>query len=196
VFAVDNTASIPSGLTLDETGISLHTDRVALYNQVNGFQYAMVSNVSDTCESVGLPSTCKDYYDSSTNTFYKFYYPNDETTQYLYETYPSHISPIEGVTNEHFIVWMKVPMMPTFRKLYGKIYSNFNVGDQLVINITANYQVEQFDGEKVLLLSTLGGYGGKNDFIGQAYYTIGSFTLICGIFLFIKEKWGWKIKLM
>lgn len=29
-----------------------------------------------------------------------FYYPDEEHVQYLYETYPEVISPIEGVTNQ------------------------------------------------------------------------------------------------
>lgn len=182
-------------LELDETGISLHSDRVSLYSQVNGFKSAVVNNtVNSTCEYYDLPADCKDYYDSTSGVDYKFYYPNDDSTQYLYEQYPSHISPIDGVTNEHFIVWMKTPSMPTFRKLYGKIHSDFKSGDQLVINITANYVTEEFDGKKVLLISTLGGYGGKNTFSGQAYLTIGSFALICGVFLSIKEKFNLRIR--
>ncbi|MCQ8811755.1 CDC50/LEM3 family protein, partial [Escherichia coli] len=65
-------------------------------------------------------------------------------------------------------------MFPTFRKLYGKIDSSFQSGDRLVINVEANFEVDSFDGEKSLLISTLGDLGGKNVFIGQAYIAIGS----------------------
>jgi hypothetical protein len=195
-FSIDTTASTVPNLFLDETGISLSTDRNALYGQVHGFLSAIVnSTVNNTCEYYNLPSSCQDYYDASTNIHYKFFYPNEDTTQYLYEQYPNHISPIEGVTNEHFIVWMKTPMLQTFRKLYGKINSNFNAGDKLVMNIVANYETESFDGEKVLLISTLGGYGGKNSFSGTAYLTIGSFALICGVILTFNEYFGYQLKL-
>lgn len=194
IFNIDETQTTVKNITLDETGISLHTDRVTVYNQVGGFEQAVVANSTVSCEAVGLPSDCKYYYDTSTDTHYRFYYPNDDTTQYLYETYPTHISPITGVMDEHFIVWMKVPLMPTFRKLYGKIHTNFNTGDQLVVNVTANYVVEAFDGKKSLIISTLGNYGGKNIFSGTAYYTVGSIALIFGVCLFIKEKFQLKLK--
>lgn len=93
------------------------------------------------------------------------------------------------------MVWMKTPMMPTFRKLYGKIHSNFHNGDQIVFNITANYEVEEFDGEKVLVISTLGSLGGKNSYCSTAYYTIGSFALIFGVLLLVNEKFGIRFKM-
>jgi hypothetical protein len=36
-----------------------------------------------------------------------YWYPSDDTIQYLYESYPDNISPIQGVENEHFMVWMR-----------------------------------------------------------------------------------------
>ncbi len=174
---------------LDENGIALSSDKESLYKQVSGFKSAKVSSISATCDSVGLPSTCQTYTDPNTQQIYKYYYPNDETTQYLYETYPDQISPIDGVTNEHFMVWMKPSILPTFRKLYGSINGTFNSGDKLVINIVANYEVGSFDAKKSLVISTLGSFGGKNIFPGQAYLTVGIFALIFGLVLFVKEKW-------
>lgn len=119
---------------------------------------------------------------------YLYYYPEDDTTQYLYETYPDQISPITGVTDEHFINWMRVEILPTFRKLYGVIHANFKKGDKLAIDITNNFEVESYSAEKALVLSTIGNFGGKNTFTGTAYITVGSFSLILGVFLFVKAK--------
>jgi hypothetical protein len=189
VIALDSYHSSPANLYLDEKGISLHTDRTDLYKQVDAFDYRNITaNTSLTCVDVGLDPSCKSYYDASTNTYYLYYYPDDSTTQYLHETYPDLISPIEGVTNEHFIVWMKTPLMPSFRKLYGKIHTDFNAGDTLIFNVTANYVTETFDATKKLVLSNLGDLGGRNDFPGVAYKTIGSMALIFGVFLIVKEK--------
>ena len=58
-------------------------------------------------------------------------------TQYLYETYPDVVSPIEGVLNEHFIVWMRTAGLPRFRKLYGKIEEQIEP-QTLTFNITAS----------------------------------------------------------
>ncbi len=146
-----------------------------------------MTNANVTCSEAGLPTGCRSYYDIASDTDYLFYYPNDDTTQYLYETYPNLISPLEGVMNEHFIVWMRTAMLPTFRKLYGVINSSFSKGDKIVINITANYEVDSFDGSKGLLLGTVGSYGGKNIFPGQLYLTVGSVCLGAGIVLLGKE---------
>jgi hypothetical protein len=111
---------------------------------------------------------------------YKFYYPNDDTVQYLYESYPQQISPIDGVMNEHFIVWMRTAGLPTFRKLYGKVNGKFNVGDKIVFQVMANYEVQSFEGSKGLILSTVGHLGGKNVNIGIAYTVVGSIALFVG----------------
>jgi len=105
---------------MDETGISVKSDREDVFHQVHGFAYKAVSDTSVSCDSVGLSDGCKAYTDSKTGQGYLYYYPDDDTVQYLHESYPDQISPIVGVTDEHFIVWMKTSSLPTFRKLYGK----------------------------------------------------------------------------
>ena len=36
-----------------------------------------------------------------------YYYERPEQYQYLYETYPDHISPLVGIEDEHFMVWIR-----------------------------------------------------------------------------------------
>eukprot|EP01039_Chlorochromonas_danica_P000641 gene641-696_t len=187
VFAVDAASSLPANLTLDETDIALPSDKKTLFNQVDGFESVAVANSSVTCAQVDLPDSCKSYYDAKANQYYLFYYPDDDTTQYLYETYPQHISPLEGVTNEHFIVWMRTAMMPTFRKLYGVLHQDFYEGDRIVINITANYEVGSYDATKSLLISNLGQLGGKNIVPGQVFFIVGLISLCSGVALALRE---------
>eukprot|EP00601_Ochromonadales_sp_CCMP2298_P033850 CAMPEP_0173363024 /NCGR_PEP_ID=MMETSP1144-20121109/22151_1 /TAXON_ID=483371 /ORGANISM="non described non described, Strain CCMP2298" /LENGTH=342 /DNA_ID=CAMNT_0014312919 /DNA_START=48 /DNA_END=1073 /DNA_ORIENTATION=+ len=181
-FTLDTNASTPADtFSLDEKGISLYSDRDALYNQVDGFKYTVVTNTSLlSCAEAGLHEGCREYTDSG-GTSYLYYYPDDDTVQYLHESYPDQISPIDGVTDEHFIVWMRVAMMPTFRKLYGKIDHSFDAGDVLVFNVTANYEVDSYDATKTLVLSELGSYGGKNSFLGEAYTTVGVLFLLLSV---------------
>jgi len=183
IFVLDSDASVPANLALEETGISVKSDREDIFKQVDGFAYVAVADTSVSCASVGLSTGCKAYTDAKTGQGYLFYYPNDDTVQYLYESYPAQISPIDGVTDEHFIVWMKTSSLPTFRKLYGRIEGDLHAGDRLVFNVTANFEVDSFDATKTLLISNLGAMGGRNTFLGVAFTTIGSLCMVFGVVL-------------
>ena len=65
-----------------------------------------------------------------------------------------------GVENEHFINWMRTAGLPNFRKLYGKIDSDFAQGDVLSFNLTLNFEVASYSGSKSLIVTTLG-YNGR-----------------------------------
>lgn len=139
------------------------------------------------CSLASLPSDCKYYHDEKLDKHYLYYYPNEDTTQYLYETYPNNISPILGVTDNHFKVWMKSAALPKFRKLYAKIDHDFKKNDILSIDITANYEVESFSGSKTLILTTLNSFGGKNPYLGIAFIIVGVVTFIFGLLFSLKQ---------
>ncbi len=124
IISLNTLDSIPSNaFTLDSSDISWPSDKEK-FKQPSGFASVKVSNSGVTCAEAGLPSSCSSYYDSSENQSYLYIYPDDTTTQYLYETYPDQISPIKGVTDDHFKVWMRAAALPAFRKLYGIIHSD------------------------------------------------------------------------
>jgi hypothetical protein len=130
---------------MSESGISWPNDKKFKFNQVDGFVYGEKKKETDTCEQVlgAQYLDCKSYSTGYTdkpgypvltnvkhNTTYLYWYPNDIKTQYLYESYPSIINPIEGLKNEHFINWMRTAALPDFRKLYGRIDSKVSKGDR------------------------------------------------------------------
>lgn len=162
---------------MDETDISWESDREKKFLQVDGFQAVVKSG---SCEIDWLEYTDADA------VVWCFFYPEQEKYQYLYETYPQ-ISPLKGVTDEHFIVWMRTAGLPNFRKLYGKIDSDLKSGDVLSFDITQNFDVSGFDGTKSIVISTVGKFGGKNPFLGVAYIVVGSISLFFGCVFLAKH---------
>jgi LEM3 (ligand-effect modulator 3) family / CDC50 family len=175
-------------LVMREDGIAWQSDVDFAFAQPEGFEYsnctvcdASCCNATDSCID-GLP-----YKDPATGMCYRYYYPLDDTTQYLYETYPNVISPIEGVTNEHFIVWMRIATQPNFRKLYGWIDQPILKGEELTFSVASNFVVTRFKGSKALVVSTTSIFGGRNPYLGPVFIWVGVFCLVAGTFFTLKH---------
>lgn len=177
-----------NALTLIEEGIAWQSDLEYKFNQPDSFESKKCDSCDDSeCECTG-DWTCKEkYLDPQTNECYLYSYADEDTTQYLYETYPDIISPLEGVTNEHFVVWMRVAAKSKFRKLYGFFDKPIKAGTTITFNVQANWDVKSFKGTKSLLLTTTSIFGGKNPHFGNALIGVGGFCLAAGLFFAIKH---------
>ncbi|EPS74208.1 hypothetical protein M569_00549, partial [Genlisea aurea] len=82
---------------------------------------------------------------------------------------------------EDLIVWMRTAALPTFRKLYGKIEVDLEAGDVIGVSIQNRYNTYSFEGKKKLVLSTANWLGGKNDFMGIAYVSVGGLCFFLAI---------------
>ncbi|XP_036591723.1 cell cycle control protein 50B [Trichosurus vulpecula] len=94
-----------------------------------------------------------------------------------------------GFVNQGFVVWMRTAALPTFRKLYARIrFGNYSAGlpsGAYCVNITYNYPVLAFNGQKRIVFSSVSWMGGKNPFLGIAYLTFGSLCIVTGFVMLV-----------
>lgn len=180
-------------LVMNEEGIAWESDLKHRFDMPDGYQQKLCEvnkcdlsccqDLGFSCSSTGGPAIDP----KNASLCYAYDYPEQSTTQYLYQTYPSVISPLEHVNNEHFVVWMRVAATPNFRKLYGYIDQTIPAGTTLEFDVNMNYVVESFNGTKSLTLTTNSMWGTKDPTIGITIYSIGYFCLACGIFFALKH---------
>ncbi|KAG8365638.1 hypothetical protein BUALT_Bualt18G0126900 [Buddleja alternifolia] len=118
----------------------------------------------------------------------------------------AHLDPnIPLSDQEDLIVWMRTSAFPTFRKLYGRIEEDLVADDIITVKLLNNYNTYSFSGTKKLVLSTSSWLGGRNNFLGMAYISIGSSLIfIAFVFMLLHIKnprpygdttnlsWNWK----
>lgn len=176
-------------LVMREDGIAWESDLKYRFAMPDGYQQKLCPE--GQCD----PSCCQDSGFSceepaispKDGLCYAYDYPEQNTTQYLYQTYPSVISPLEHVTNEHFVVWMRVAATPNFKKLYGYFEQTIPAGTKLEFEVNMNYVVQSFNGTKALTMTTNSMWGTKNATIGITIYAFGYFCLACGVFFGLKH---------
>jgi len=196
-------------ITWDETGIAWESDVKSKFSQpvkfekkkctdcascvecdvagwcVGGRELVAAADPSGEYDAIFTANGAQKNADATTCTAY--YYPDDDTTQYLYESYPKIVGATEGVNNEHFIVWMRTAGLPKFRKLYASIDKDLVKGDVVEVTIENNFDTSSFKGKKSIVLSTVSWFGGKNPFLGQSYIAVGSICLVLAAIFGVKH---------
>lgn len=198
-FSIDPSSTVlgvaSSALTLSFSDITGSIDK-SLFKQPDGFVSVPVAPgtcVLSTlpCAAYNLQANCLCYTEPAPSTKeWLYWYPNEATTDYLYESYPGLISPLDGVTDPHFMNWMNIAALPNFRKLYGVIQGNFHAGDVLVFNVQSSYDVTPFSGTKSLALSATGSLGVSNPGLGITYIVTGAICVFTALLFLMKYEFN------
>lgn len=86
---------------------------------------------------------------------------------------------------------MRTAGLPDFMKLrYIITGANLKKGDYFTVQIDNNFEVSSFGGSKYIVLSTTSWLGGKNEFLGWAYYVVGILCIVFGLAFWIKDKFS------
>ncbi|KAM3571406.1 hypothetical protein VYU27_006569, partial [Nannochloropsis oceanica] len=202
-YTLDPSSDAPPGLILDEEGIAWESDLDRRFAQPDGF-LAQPNPGGGDCDTLlgtaaggavptvffppnsSLPAAATAA--GAVPEPWCVFYPEPEKFFYLFQRYPFFPNlGVEGVTNEHFIVWMRTAGLPTFRKLYGKIDQDLPAGTQLSFVIHPGFEVLSFNGRKHLVLSTVSWFGGANGFLGVSYIVVGAVCLFLAAVFGIKQ---------
>ena len=182
---VPNIEQTDAQIQMTESGIAWTSDLEYKFRQPDEFKSEKCDDCNDcTCESPDW--SCKEKYVDSDGECFRYFYPNDDTTQYLHETYDM-ISPIVGVTDEHFVVWMRIASHPHFRKLYGYFENGFKAGDTVTFHIDNRWIVNNFKGSKSLVITTTSAFGGKSGELGGCFIGVGGICLLAALFFALKH---------
>lgn len=193
------------GKTMRENDIAWKSDLQKKFKQPNKFEWAKTDlDVSscyksecpeETCQYAAISTPCFGYvcrggdYDAGkceSGDHVVYYYKGSKDYQFLYQTFPDIVSPIVGVKNEHFVVWMQIAGLSTFRKLYGRITDDVEKGEVLRFSIVNNFDVGSFGGTKSLVVTTTSTLGANPKDIWLSFLSFGAASLFASFLIFFK----------
>jgi len=93
----------------------------------------------------------------------------------------------KDIEDEEFVVWMRTAGLPTFKKLHRIIHGGLQAGEY-TMRIEQNFPVDSFDGRKAFYLTTTTWIGGKNEFLGWAYVSVGVLCVVLAFLFLLKHK--------
>jgi hypothetical protein len=93
----------------------------------------------------------------------------------------------DGQRNEHFIVWMRTAILPTFLKTYARCINCEIPAGNYKIRINNSYPTSLFGGEKHIVLSKVTVFGGRNPYIGMTYIVVGVIIALFGTVVLISH---------
>jgi len=102
---------------------------------------------------------------------------------------------IPELNDESLMVWMRYAATSKFHKLHSIIHHDLQKGDEITISVNNKFDVKHFDGQKEIILSTMGSFGGQHVRLATIFIATASsglaaiaFLLLTHIFLTFKYQ--------
>mmetsp|Transcript_3498 Transcript_3498/g.6696 ORF Transcript_3498/g.6696 Transcript_3498/m.6696 type:complete len:345 (-) Transcript_3498:214-1248(-) len=93
---------------------------------------------------------------------------------------------IPNLDDKRLINWMRPARGPSFTKLERILHTrDLKRGEELNFVVEDNWESSRFSGQKSLVISTMSGVGGKNDFFGYCYVVVGALMVTLALVLVI-----------
>lgn len=103
------------------------------------------------------------------------------TGKYGYGSGYSENNIFDPSEDEHFMVWMRIAGLPTFRKLYKRNDNDAMEPGRYLLQVVDNYPVAMFDGTKSVVFSTSSWVGGRNPFLGLSFIAVAALAVLLGL---------------
>jgi hypothetical protein len=108
------------------------------------------------------------------------------------ETDPLNRSFPNGQRNEHFVVWMREAVLQTFMKPYALCLQCSVSAGNYTVEIGNNYLASGpggslFQGERHVVVTTVGLFGSRNDQLAIAYFVVGGLLVLSGIVVVVSQ---------
>lgn len=87
-------------------------------------------------------------------------------------------------TSEHLMVWYQMETLPSFRKLYGRVYETLQHNQTYTVQIKNNFGGSSVGTKKYLYLSEVGNFGGKSTVLAWVFLG-GALQAFIAIVLFV-----------
>ncbi|GAB4818473.1 hypothetical protein N2152v2_005519 [Parachlorella kessleri] len=92
--------------------------------------------------------------------------------------------------SQHWMVWMKPGGGPAVYKMYAQINTQIPAGSTVRIRVANRYNTYDFGGSKSIILTTNSWVGGRNNFLGALWITIGGLSLLVALAFFLAYNAG------
>lgn len=91
------------------------------------------------------------------------------------------------VTDERFMVWLRVSPTNLARKLFAKIERSTMEKGTYRIDISNNWEASKFQSEKAVVIAQANAFGGRNLFLANTFIITGALILLAFLFLGVRR---------